>query len=179
MKSPENIHKLIALLSESSKKDYNSIFNNFNFECINFKPFESWSPKKYTRNCLYKDHQFELILLCWNENQATSIHGHDGEDCWVYLLEGSMEEVYYTLTTNNDIKEEGSHHLLPKQLSFMNDRIGLHKLKNTYKGKSLSLHLYAKPIENCRSYDEASKTFIERELKYDTFREVELVTKSN
>ena len=149
MKSPELITELLQLLSEASKSHYNSILNNFNFSDVDFEPFTSWTEKKYTRNCLYKDSQFELLLLCWQEGQETSIHGHEGEDCWVYLLEGEMQEVFYTLDSENYLIETRRHNIEPNQLTFMNDWLGYHKLKNNFKGRSLSLHLYAKPIENC------------------------------
>ena len=174
MKSPENIQKLIALLSQSSIEDYNRVLNNFNFESIDFKPFESWSEEKYTRNCLYRDDKFELILLCWRKGQGTSIHGHDGEDCWVYLLEGEMEEVLFSLDDNNHLSQVDTQKVLPCQLTFMNDKIGFHTLKNSFDGLSISLHLYAKPIEHCVSYDETSERFIERQLRYDTFKQLEL-----
>ncbi|MEH6537943.1 MAG: cysteine dioxygenase family protein [Psychroserpens sp.] len=171
MKSPDNIQKLIALLSQSSTEDYNAILESFDFSSIDFKPFESWSSKKYTRNCLYRDAHFELILLCWEHGQETAIHGHDGEDCWVCLLEGEMEEVFYKLDRDKDLLEVGSHKILPQQLTFMNDRIGFHKIENSNNGKSISLHLYAKPIENCVSFDEVSQKFVERALSYDTFKQ--------
>ncbi|WP_323786891.1 cysteine dioxygenase family protein [Psychroserpens sp.] len=179
MKSPENIQELIQLLSESSKTHYNSILNSFDFDAIDFKTFESWSSEKYTRNCLYNDAQFELLLLCWNEGQETSIHGHDGEDCWVYLLEGEMEEVFYCLDNSGGLREERSQTIVPHQLSFMNDRIGFHKLRNRFKGKSLSLHLYAKPIEQCNFYCEDTERFIEVKLNYDTRKELMLDLKPN
>lgn len=179
MKSPENIQELIQLLSESSKTHYNSILNRINFDAIDFKAFESWSSEKYTRNCLHKDSQFELILLCWDEGQQTSIHDHDGEDCWVYLLKGEMEEVFYSLDKSNYLRKEQSQTIVPHQLSFMNDRIGFHRLRNSFKGQSISLHIYAKPIEQCHFYCETSEQFIEKKLKYDTFKELTIAVQSN
>ncbi len=177
MKSAENIQELLQLLSESSKTQYNSILNSFDFDAIDFKAFESWSSGKYTRNCMHKDSQFELLLLCWDEGQETSIHDHNGEDCWVYLLNGEMKEIFYTLNNSNHPIEDRSQSILPHQLSFMNDRIGFHKLRNSFKGKSMSLHLYAKPIEQCSFYCENSEQFVERKLNYDTYQE--LITDSN
>ena len=174
MKSPENIQKLIALLSQSSIEDYNTTLKNFDFTLINFEPFKSWSSEHYTRNCMHRDVHFELILLCWNEGHETSVHGHDGEDCWVYLLEGEMEEVFYKMNSDDHLHEVGSHKISPQQLTFMNDRIGFHKLRNSNKGKSISLHVYAKPIENCVSFDEKSQKFVNRTLSYDTFKELTL-----
>jgi len=172
LKSPENIQELIQLLSQTSKSNYNSILNNFDFNAVDFSDFESWSSQKYTRNCMYKDARFELILLCWDEGQETSIHDHDGEDCWVYLLNGKMEEIFYSLDESSNLKEEHSQSILPNQLSFMNDRVGYHRLRNSNKGQSMSLHLYAKPIEQCNFFCEESKQFIERKLNYDTYKEL-------
>ncbi len=178
MKSAKHIQRLIQLLSESSKSHYTEILNNFDFESVDFSAYESWSSNKYTRNCMYRDSQFELLLLCWQEGQETSIHGHEGEDCWVYLLEGEMEEVFYTVDTDNFLVENRSHKIQPHQQTFMNDRIGFHKLKNVAQGPSLSLHLYAKPIENCSFYDETSSQFIRKKLKYDTVNEDLVAIKS-
>lgn len=172
LKSSETIQKLLQLLSQSSTEDYNVILNTFNFESVDFSPFESWSHKSYTRNCVFRDSNFELILLCWEQGQETAIHGHDGEDCWVYLLEGEMEEVYFTMDENQYLREVGSRKIDPNQLTFMNDKIGFHKLKNSCEGTSMSLHLYAKPIENCVSFDEATQSFIEKKLSYDTCKEL-------
>ncbi|WP_197052692.1 cysteine dioxygenase [Psychroserpens sp. Hel_I_66] len=172
MKSPENIQSLINLLSKSSLKDYNSILKNFDFESIDFSTFQSWSKDRYTRNCLFRDVNFELILICWNQDQETSIHGHNGEDCWVYLIDGEMEEVFFEQDQQHKLLQSGSQKVKPKQLTFMNDKIGFHKLKNSNDGKSMSLHVYAKPIENCVSFDETSNEFIERTLSYDTFKEL-------
>ena len=172
LKSQENIQKLIDLLSKSTIEDYNTVLDNFDFGTIDFEPYESWSSKRYTRNCIFRNAEFELILLCWQPGQGTAIHGHDGEDCWVYLLDGEMEEVCYTIDSQRYLREIHSRKFSAKQLSFMNDRIGFHRLKNINDGRSMSLHIYAKPIENCVSFDEPSQRFIERKLSYDTFRQL-------
>ncbi|MDG5492851.1 cysteine dioxygenase family protein [Psychroserpens sp. SPM9] len=174
MKSPEYIQQLIALLSTSSIENYNSILKNFDFGTVDFKSYESWSSQHYTRNCIYKDAHFELILLCWNSNQETTIHGHDGEDCWVYLVEGEMEEVFYAIDNDHNLLEVGAHKILPEQLTFMNDRLGFHKLRNSHQGTSISLHVYAKPIERCVSFDETSQQFVEKKLSFDTFKQLAL-----
>ena len=173
MKSLENIQKLLQSLSQSPTEDYNTILKNFDFESVDFSSSESWSNDCYTRNCLFRDADFELILICWEQGQETAVHGHDGEDCWVYLLEGEMEEVFFKINDDKALQEVGSHKIQPNQLTFMNDKVGFHKLKNCNKsGKSMSLHLYAKPIENCVSFDETTQSFIQRELSYDTYKEL-------
>jgi hypothetical protein len=174
LKSPENIQKLVQLLSQSPTEDYNTILKDFDFESINFSLYESWSNEGYTRNCLFRDADFELIVICWEQGQGTAVHGHDGEDCWVYLLEGEIHEVYFNINDDNNLQEVGSHKVIPNQLTFMNDKVGFHKLENCCEGRSMSLHLYAKPIENCVSFDETTHSFVTKELSYDTYKEFAL-----
>ena len=50
----------------------------------------------------------------------------------------------------------------------MKDFMGFHSLENLSDKKSMSLHLYAKPIRACRIFDEESNTFVHKELEYDT-----------
>lgn len=174
MRSLKNIQKLVQHLSQSSTDDYNAILKNFDFESIDFSLYESWSNERYTRNCLFRDENFELILICWQKGQGTAVHGHDGEDCWVYLLDGEIDEVYFKINDSDDLQEVGSHKVIPNQLTFMNDKVGFHKLENCCEGKSMSLHLYAKPIENCVAYDDNTQKFIKRTLSYDTYKELDL-----
>lgn len=168
MKTPRTIQKLVTLLANTSNKDYNRLLDDFDFSTIDFKPYQSWSNESYTRNCLYKDDRFELILLCWEYGQETPIHGHDGEDCWVYLLEGKMKEVFFNMDKNNILIADNTQTVEPDQVTFMSDNQGFHRLKNGHDGRSMSLHLYAKPIEHCQSFDEKTQQFVERALTFDT-----------
>ena len=57
-----------------------------------FSDFASWKDKAYTRNCLHKTATYELILLCWSKKCITAIHDHGDQNCWVYVLEGTLSE---------------------------------------------------------------------------------------
>jgi len=160
---------IILKLSESPKKEYTSILKEFCSDASLFNDYQSWSQKKYTRNCIYNDEQFELILLCWENGQETSIHCHGGEECWVHLLEGEMEEQLYNKDENVTLK--AIRKLQKFQSSYINDSIGFHRLKNSFKGRTISLHLYAKPIKQCTFYDEENLMFVSRNLKYDTIKD--------
>ena len=54
------------------------------------------------------------------------------------------------------------------QVSYMKDFMGFHSLENISNKKSMSLHLYAKPIRKCKVFDEDSKGFINKEMSYHT-----------
>ncbi|WP_189702636.1 cysteine dioxygenase [Subsaximicrobium wynnwilliamsii] len=172
MKTPRQIQAFIDALKQAGIADYNGIFNTFDFSEVNFKDFTSWSDKSYTRNCLYHDSDFELILLCWCEGQETSVHNHDGEDCWVRILKGEIEEEFFDFNAEGDLNLLRSQIVTASETTFINDEIALHRLKNNFEGRSMSLHLYAKPIEQCRSYNEANGEFVKKELRYDSEQDV-------
>jgi len=53
-------------------------------------------------------------------------------------------------------------------ITYMKDFMGFHRLENSANKRSMSLHLYAKPIRSCNVFNEVSKTFVLKELDYDT-----------
>src|SRR5687768_11479706 len=46
----------------------------------------------YTRNLVHHEEQFELLLLCWGAGQKSPIHNHEGQRCWMAVLEGGVTE---------------------------------------------------------------------------------------
>ena len=168
LKSDNALASFASQLSQVDREDYTKIFNRFDFNSIDFGLYESWSLEGYTRNCLFKDDKFELLLICWGPNQETSVHNHDGEDCWVHLITGEIEENFYKFDELANLVKFKSQIVVETTTSFINDKIGLHKLRNNSEGKTMSLHLYAKPIRSCRSYCERSGEFEVKIMGYNS-----------
>lgn len=164
------LQEFISALSESSKDNYKHVFKKFNIDKAFVSEFENWSTQKYVRNCMYKCDDFELILLCWEAGQQTSIHCHGGEDCWMYVVDGELEEIQYEKCENDTLTEKGTHKMAIGDCVHINDSIAVHQLKNSHNGRSVSLHLYAKPILKCSYYSKETKRFEQKTLKYDTFK---------
>ncbi len=97
------------------------------------------------------------------------MHCHGGEECWMYVIEGELEEIFYVKDADNTLIQTKSQKLFVSKSSYINDLLGLHKLKNSFEGRSLSLHIYAKPILECSYYDETYRMFKTKTLSYDTF----------
>lgn len=172
MNSQEHIHSLIYQLSESSKEDYTQILTDFDFNNIDFSAIEHWIPNSYSRNCFYRDNNFELILICWDKGQDTAIHDHDGEDCWVYLLQGSLEEDYFRLNKAAQLELTKTVILQKDQITKSDKDSGFHRLRNSTLQRALSLHVYAKPIKQSRTFDKDLGAIVEKKLKDDTFKSV-------
>jgi cysteine dioxygenase len=172
--APTNIHsinELVTALSEGERTTYNQIVRSIDIPIVEFENFCSWASDCYTRNCVFEDEKFELILLCWEPGQKTPIHDHGGEECWVKAVQGEFEEVIYKLDDNDELNLVKSDISKTNDITYMIDFMGFHSLQNISTERSMSLHLYAKPIKSCNSYDEASGKLINRELVYSTFPE--------
>src|SRR3989338_9208147 len=62
-----------------------------------------WSEVHYTRNLIFSCDDFEIMLLCWNVNQASRIHNHASSNCWLSVLSGLVsEQVYKPLSQLDD-----------------------------------------------------------------------------
>jgi cysteine dioxygenase len=132
-----------------------------------FEEYATWKKGGYTRNCIARRDGFEFILLCWDSGAATPIHGHGGEDCWIYQIEGSIKEKRYVEVetgcdiTNESVLEEGG-------ISYMHDRMGYHTIENNSEQVAMTLHVYANPIDYCKVYNEEAGFFELKKMKYDT-----------
>lgn len=166
-----SINDLVTALSEGERTTYNSIIRSIDIPTSEFENFCSWSDDCYTRNCIIENDKFELILLCWEPGQKTPIHDHGGEECWVRAVRGEFEEVIYKMDDNDEPQLVKSDISKTNDITYMIDFMGFHSLQNISDERSMSLHLYAKPIKTCNSYDEATGKIIHRELSYSTVAE--------
>ena len=163
-----SLNVLIERLEESDPADFPSILKQMDIDPSDFDKFKTWKEDDYTRNCIVRSKNFELILLCWNQGNKTPIHSHDGQKCWVYQVEGIVDEVRYQKGENENLAVVHKQSLSPGSLTYMDDRMGYHTLENHSNGRASTLHLYMLPIEHCEYFCEEEGDFKEKKLTYDT-----------
>ena len=164
----QSLNDLISALSESERATYNHIIHSLQLEPNAFEKYANWSKDCYTRNCIADTEKFELILICWCAGHQTSIHDHGGEECWVKVVEGEFKETIYKQDEVGALKLTKTKFSKKNDVTYMKDFMGFHRLENSANKRSMSLHLYAKPIRSCNVFNEVSKTFVHKELDYDT-----------
>jgi cysteine dioxygenase len=170
--SLQTVSELISTLIEEEKLKYTTILESMKLPIAEFEKYATWSDSCYTRNCIAENEDFELILICWQKKQFTSIHDHGGEECWVYIIEGDFRENIYTESEKEKLQIVKTTDYRPGDIVYMIDFMGFHNLENRSNKKSMSLHLYAKPIKNCNVYDSNKNTFVQRELLYNNVEEI-------
>jgi len=162
------LDELLQVLDQTETSDFPKVMKSLRLHASELKAYQSWKPIGYSRNCIKRTPRFELVLLCWNAGDATPIHDHDGQKCWVYQVKGSINEKRYQ-KEGNHIIETSCNPLHPGKLTYMDDRMGYHSLANDNSNKAMTLHFYMAPIDSCGYYCEEEKIFKRKTLAYDTF----------
>ncbi|MCY2960870.1 MAG: cysteine dioxygenase family protein [Planctomycetota bacterium] len=136
-----------------------------------WRAFAHFAPDRYTRNLVGRTAAYELLVLCWDAGQSSPIHDHAGQNCWMGVLEGRIEEVQYELPPRGfvgPLRRLGARVYEPGKVAYISDDIALHLVRPAHGRRGVSLHLYAQPIATCHVYDEATGLVLPRELTYHT-----------
>ena len=156
-----NTSSLNELVTALLNENYTSAVDQahkFVFTEDEFEKYAFWDENHYTRNCIAHNDAFELVLLCWQPSQKTANHCHNGQECWVKVISGEFEEEMYNLNeTTGELVYKETKTVARHEVTSVDDHTVFHTLKNTSKSRAMSLHLYMKPIEQCRYIDEESK----------------------
>jgi len=111
-------------------------------------------PTKYSRNLIARNKHFTLMLLCWPPNTGSSIHDHGGSECWLRVVQGTLEERFYEKPKEKSclVRKAVTKHASPG-VCFINDGMGLLAIANPSKTeRAVSLHCYVPGYDLCTSY---------------------------
>ena len=165
------ITKVISLLDELTEThNYAELVKRIQIPLSEFNDYLFWDDNYYTRNCIVRNDDYELILLCWEPGQSTPIHCHNDQECWVYMVSGNIMEYQFQLNEQNIPIEASVQKIEKFSSNHINDAIGFHRLHNESKERCVSLHLYAKPIDECSYYSEESKSLKTKTLSYSNLK---------
>ncbi len=137
------IPKELDLLFQSIKKeneDFKTLIKKHNINSSTLLPIARWTEETYTRICIDRNDNYELVLICWNKDQKTEIHGHPGQKCWVNFVMGEFRECIYDPIDLTTLKEENT--VNPGSVTFIEDIMGHHCLENVSENLGITLHLY-------------------------------------
>lgn len=137
-------------------------------------PYLFWSEKFYTRNLIYKDERFELMVLCWDKGQVSRVHNHADQMCWMTVPIGRLRGQNFRAV---EIDEEKQFCRLEETDNFdLSDCLAakveleepIHQILNLpeFSERAVSLHIYSKPFDKCLSYCRETNRFSEVSLCY-------------
>lgn len=133
-----------------------------------------WDRQHYTRNLIDKTSFYEMIAICWEVGQGSSIHNHKGQNCWMSVPIGRLLIQNYKVL-NQDL-EAGTCDIIPTDIIEMNPgapaavdpREPVHKVYNPaeFGERAVSVHVYSKPYDSCVVYSDEQHKCGEIKLSY-------------
>lgn len=136
----------------------------------------AWDRQHYTRNLIDKTALYELIAICWEVGQASSVHNHRDQNCWMavpigrllvenyHLVYQKLDQGKCKLETADTLEMNPSHPCAVDPLE------PVHRVYNPreFNQRAVSLHVYSQPFDSCVVYSPEQGTCGEIKLHYTT-----------
>jgi cysteine dioxygenase len=139
-------------------------------------PYLTWDRQHYTRNLIDKTPLYELMAICWEVGQASSIHNHRDQNCWMAVPVGRLLVENFHVV-RQDIPA-GECVIEPTDIVEMNiaqpcavDPLEpVHRVINPreFNQRAVSVHVYSRPFDTCVVYSAEQGTCGEIQLHYTT-----------
>lgn len=139
-------------------------------------PYLTWDRQHYTRNLIEKTLLYELIAICWEVGQGSSVHNHRGQNCWMAAPVGRLlVQNYRTISqdlSRGKCKLEATDivEMNPGQPCCVDPQEPVHRVLNPseFNQRAVSLHVYSRPFDSCVVYSPEQGTCGEIKLHYTT-----------
>jgi len=140
------------------------------------EPYLAWDRQHYTRNLIDKTPLYELVAICWEVGQSSSVHNHRDQNCWMAVPIGRLQVENFRVLQQD--LEAGRCQLEPADTVEMNvahpcavDPLEpVHRVLNPrhFDQRAVSLHVYSRPFDTCVVYSPEQGTCGEIRLHYTT-----------
>lgn len=148
---------LHELLRTRDTSDYADILARYPGVSHDLEPYLHWNLRSYTRTCIYRNGDFELLAVCYEPGQRTSIHDYDSQTAWVHPVLGEVLEERFVLN-GTGLKPASATRLFVGGADSVNSTNAIHRFSNPSDRRAVTLNLYARPMSKWRMYDETTGT---------------------
>jgi predicted metal-dependent enzyme (double-stranded beta helix superfamily) len=121
-----------------------------------FGPHLAFDHELYVRRRLYRNENWEILLLCWLPGHKTAIHDHG--DSWgatLVLMGDLVESQYQWHGRGIPLTMKGDSPLGERQIT-VETQSTIHTVSNRSAAPAASLHLYSPPLDFLHAYDALS-----------------------
>jgi cysteine dioxygenase len=139
-------------------------------------PYLSWDRQHYTRNLIDKTDLYELLAICWEVGQGSSVHNHRDQNCWMAAPVGKLlvenfhvgfqdiEAGKCQLVASNTVE------LTAANPCAVDPREPVHRVLNPREAnqRAVTLHVYSRPFDTCVVYSPEQGTCGDIQLHYNT-----------
>jgi predicted metal-dependent enzyme (double-stranded beta helix superfamily) len=118
------------------------------------EPYFRWNSRHYTRTCIHRNREFELLVICYEPGQRTSIHDYDSQTAWIHPVMGEVVEERFSVQPGDGVRPVGEKHLRPGTDDSLTNGNTIHRFTNRGSQRAVTLNLYARPMSKWRVFDE-------------------------
>ncbi len=124
------------------------------------EPYLFWNAQHYTRNLIDKTDLYELLAICWEVGMGSSIHNHQGQNCWMAAPIGRLAVQNFRLLSEDlaahrcDIVPTNVVEITPANPVAVDPLNPVHNVRNPreWAQRAVSLHIYSRPFNTCIVY---------------------------
>ncbi len=119
-----------------------------------------FSKGNYTRNLIFKNDVFECMTICWEVGQASRVHNHRGQNCWMSAPIGRLRVQNFRVDDRDALR--GTCRIVPTDIyemdaahpAYVNPLEPVHQVLNLpeFDQRAVSIHIYSKPFDSCEIY---------------------------
>jgi cysteine dioxygenase len=139
-------------------------------------PYLNWDRQHYTRNLIDRTALYELMAICWEVGQASSVHNHRDQNCWMAvpigrLLVENFHLVHQDLQTGrSQLERTNTVEMNIAQPCAVDPADPVHRVVNPreFNERAVSLHVYSRPFDTCVVYSPEQGTCGEIKLHFNT-----------
>jgi cysteine dioxygenase len=139
-------------------------------------PYLTWDRQHYTRNLIDKTPLYELIAICWEVGQGSSVHNHRDQNCWMAVPIGRLLVENYRVISQKleqgtcDLETAKTLEMNPTHPCAVDPLEPVHRVYNPreFNQRAVSLHVYSRPFDTCVVYSPEQHTCGEIKLRYNT-----------
>jgi cysteine dioxygenase len=143
-------------------------------ESQSLRPYLLFSRASYTRNLIFKNEMFELLAICWEVGQASRVHNHRDQQCWMMVPMGKLKNQNYRVVARDaktmSCRLEPSREFLitPDSPAEVDQNEPVHQVLNLaeWNERAVSLHIYSRPFNTCEVYYLDQGTYCDVPLHY-------------
>ncbi len=139
-------------------------------------PYLTWDRQHYTRNLIDKTELYELLAICWEVGQGSSVHNHRDQNCWMAAPIGRLvvenfhvgfediEAGKCRLQASNTVELTAANPCAVDPLE------PVHRVINPREAnqRAVTLHVYSRPFDTCVVYSPEQGTRGDIRLHYNT-----------
>jgi cysteine dioxygenase len=139
-------------------------------------PYLTWERQHYTRNLIDKTPLYELMAICWEVGQGSSVHNHRDQNCWMAVPIGRLLVENYRLIVQKleegtcDLQIADTLEMNPTHPCAVDPQEPVHRVYNPreFNQRAVSLHVYSRPFDTCVVYSPEQHTCGEIKLHYNS-----------